>query len=102
MEHFMPCLDFEKSKMLKSFVIRMLYSWFAMTSSKIESTTFLTKFVHNVNNLVLKGLYKFQVDIPINERVTDVHSLENFYTFIVEAAMAVGKRVPSSLFSHMT
>ena len=73
-----------------------------MTSSKIELTTFLTKFVHNVNNLVSKGLYKFQVDIPINERVPDVHSLGNLCTFIVETAMAVGKRVPTSLFSHMT
>ena len=38
--------------------------------------TFLAKFLHNVNILVLKGLCKFQVDKPINARVTAVHSLK--------------------------
>ena len=44
---------------------------------------FLTKFLHNVNNPVLKGLCKFQVDISINARVTSVQRLENLYTFIL-------------------
>ena len=37
-----------------------------MTSSKIEINDFFTKFLHNVNNPVLKGFCKFQVNIPKN------------------------------------
>ena len=59
---------------------------------------FLTKFLHNVNNPVLKGLCKFQVDISKNARVTAVQSLENLHTSV--EAMLVGKRVPTSPFSH--
>ena len=50
----------------------------------IKLTIFWTKFVHNVNNPVLKGLCKFQVDIPKNARVTAVQSLENLHTFILQ------------------
>ena len=41
------------------------------------------KVLHNVNNLVLKGLCKFQVDIPKNSRVTAVQSLQNLHKFIL-------------------
>ena len=37
---------------------------------------FFDKFLHNVNNSVLKDLCSFQVDIPINERVTVVQCSE--------------------------
>ena len=43
---------------------------------------FFTKFLHNVNNPVLKALCKFQVDIPINARVTAVQNLENLHTYL--------------------
>ena len=48
-----------------------------MTSSKIKINDCLTKFLHDVNNPVLKGFCKFQVDIPKNATVTAVQSLEN-------------------------
>ena len=56
-----------------------------MMSSKIWIwiIDFLTKFLHNVSSPVLKRLCKFQVDIPINARVTAVQNLENLYTFIL-------------------
>ena len=47
---------------------------------KIKSTTSSTKFLHNVNNPILKHLCKLQVDISINARVISVQSLENIYT----------------------
>ena len=52
----------------------------------------------------MKGLWKFQVDIPKNARVTAVQSLENLHTFTLYsvAAMLVGKRVPTCPFSHIT
>ena len=52
-----------------------------MTSSKMQINEFLTKFLHNVCNLVLKSFCKFQADIPINARVTAVESLENLRIF---------------------
>ena len=54
--------------------LNVVYLWFAMTSSKFKLMTFLTKFLHNVNNLVLEGFRKFQVDISINARVMAVQS----------------------------
>ena len=45
--------------------------------------TSLTKFLHNVNKPVLKGLCMFQVDIPINAKVMAVTSLENLHIFIL-------------------
>ena len=36
----------------------------------------LTKFLHNVSNPFLKGLCKFQFDIPVNTGVVEVGSLE--------------------------
>ena len=41
------------------------------------------KVLHNVNNPVLKGLCKFQVDIPKNSRVTAVQSLQNLHNLIL-------------------
>ena len=71
-----------------------------MTPSKIYINDFLTKFLHDVGKLVLKGLCKFQVDIPINARVTVVQSLENntFKYIYIVAAMLVGIRLPTSPF----
>ena len=43
------------------------YSWFAMMSSK-------TKVLDNVNNPVLKGLCKFQVNIMLLLTSTEVHT----------------------------
>ena len=57
------------------------YFWLAVTSSKFKLMTLVTKFLHNVNSPILKGLCKFQVDIPINAR--PLKSLENFGTFIL-------------------
>ena len=37
----------------------------------------LTKCLHNVNNLFLKSTCRFQVDTPINAKVTGVQSSEN-------------------------
>ena len=55
---------------------------------------FWTKFSDNVSNLILKGLCKIQVDIPIYARVTSVQSLENLQTFLyVAAVIMVGKKV---------
>ena len=36
---------------------------------KFKLTYYLTKFLHNVDNPVLKGLYKFQVDKPMKAKV---------------------------------
>ena len=41
-----------------------------------------TKFLHNVNNPILKDLCKFQIDTPINVKVMAVQSFENLHTFI--------------------
>ena len=51
--------------------------------------------------VILKALSKFQVDIPINARITAVQSLENVRYIYITAAMLVGKRMPTSPFSHM-
>ena len=37
----------------------------------------MTKLLQDVNNLILKYLCKFQVDIPINARAIAVQNLEN-------------------------
>ena len=39
------------------------------------------QFLHNVNNPILTVLCKFQIDIPIDARVTVVRSLEDLHTF---------------------
>ena len=60
------------------------YSWFVTDVIKnFKLTYILTKFLHNVDSPVLKGLWKFQPDKPIKVRVTAVQSLENLYTFIL-------------------
>ena len=41
------------------------------------------EFSHKVNKQVLNGLYKFQVDTPINARFSAVQSWENLHTFIL-------------------
>ena len=43
-------------------------------------TIFWTKFLHNVKDPILKDLWKFQVDTPINAKVTAVQSFENPHT----------------------
>ena len=45
--------------------------------------TVLTKSFCNMNNPALKVLCKFQVNIPINERVTAAQSSKNLHTFIL-------------------
>ena len=55
-----------------SLIAGLLCSWFVMTSSKIEINGFWIKFLHNINNPVLKDLCKFQVDTPINAKVKAV------------------------------
>ena len=41
-----------------------------MTSSEIHINVFFDKILLNVNNSVMKAFRKFQVDIPMNSRVT--------------------------------
>ena len=64
--------------------------------------TFFDHTLHNANYLVLKGLCKFKVDMPINAKVIAVQSLEylSLYIYIV-AVMLVGKVMPFSLFPHI-
>ena len=47
-----------------------------------------------MNNPVLKVLCKFQVDIPINARVTAVQSSGKSPDIYIVAAMLAGKRMP--------
>ena len=59
-------------------------------------------FLHKINHPVLKGLCKFQVDIPINARVMAAQSLEKIHTFILQQPCSMmGKRMPTSPFSHI-
>ena len=53
-----------------------------MMSSETYINVFFTKFSHNVDDLVLEGLCKFQVNEPTNARVLAVQSLGNLHTFI--------------------
>ena len=69
---------------------------------KFKLTTFLTKFLHKVNNTVLNDICKCQVDIPINARVTAGQSLEKSPYIYIPAAMLVGKRMPSSTIFYRT
>ena len=48
---------------------------------KSKLTIFWSKLAHNVRNFVLKHFCMFQVDIPINARVTDVQNLKKLHTF---------------------
>ena len=50
---------------------------------KFKLTIFWTKVSHNVNDPILKDLCKFQVDPPINAKVTAVQSFENLHTSIL-------------------
>ena len=49
--------------------------------------------------MVLKGLHKFKVDMPINAKVIAVQSLEHPLYIYILAVMLVGKRMPFSLTS---
>ena len=49
-----------------------------------------SKFLGNVNNLVLKGSYAFHVDILINVRGTAVKNLKISIHLYLQAAMLVG------------
>ena len=49
--------------------------------------------------MVLKGLHKFKVDMPINAKVIAVQSLEHLLYIYIVAVMLVGKRMPFSLTS---
>ena len=82
--------------------LNVVYPWFAMTSSKSKLIIFLTNFLHNVNNLVMEGFCKFQVDIPINARLMAVQSLEKSQHIYIAPAMLVGERTPTGPFSHIT
>ena len=47
---------------------------------KFKLTIVFTEFLHDVNNPVLKGLCKFQVDIQKNARVTLYLYYANYYS----------------------
>ena len=49
---------------------------FQSRHQKFESTNFILKMSYNVNEPILKGLCKFQADIPITARVKAVQSLK--------------------------
>ena len=49
-----------------------------MMSTNFKLTTFFTKLLHNVNEPILRGVCKFQADIPISARVMAVHTLKIF------------------------
>ena len=72
------------------------YSWFALTSPKIQIKDFLTKFLHNVNNPVLKSRYTNRC------KVTAAQSLETLYTFILQQECWWAKENATSPFSHVT
>ena len=61
-------------------------------SSETYINVFFTKFSHNVDDLVLEGLCKFQVNEPINARVLAVQSLGNLHTFIYCGSHDGGQR----------
>ena len=77
-----------------------LCSWFAMTSSKINLRTFLTKVSHNVNDSILKNLCKVQVDTNKCKSYSCSKFRKSSYIYIA-VAMLVGKRMPTSPFSHI-
>ena len=55
---------------------------------KFKLTIFWIKFLHKVNNPFWNAVCKFQVGIPIDERVTAVQSLENLHTFILRQPLS--------------
>ena len=59
----------------------------------------LTKFLHSVDKLALKGLCKFQVNKPENARVTAVQSLENLHTFMLRQPWWWAKECPPAQFT---
>ena len=60
----------EKSATRKGLTSKLAFSWLAMTSSKIQLMTFLTKLLHNVDIPILK--YLSLPDQSLSE-------LDNFY-----------------------
>ena len=79
------------------------FSLFLVCNDVIKNLNFRIKFLHNVNDSILKVLCKFQVDLSINARVRTVHSLDNLHTFILrQPYWCMGKRMPTSPFFQIT
>ena len=65
-----------------------------------ELTIFWIKLLHEVNNPFLNAVCKFQVGIPINERVTEVQSLENLHTFVLRQPCSHQPIFPYNIIEH--
>ena len=78
----------------------VIYSVFAMTSSKIYFYVFWTKFLPNVNNPILKDLCKVQVNTLINAKVTAVQSFKTLHTFILWQPCWWAREHPQHIFTY--